>query len=214
MGKYTGPKCRLCRREGIKLFLRGERCFSAKCALVKRKYPPGIHGPGKGVKARITEYGRQLRAKQSAKRIYGLYEKQFFNYYQEATRKKGDTGSLLLILLEKRLDNVILRSGLVESRTKARQIVSHGYFLVNGKSVDIPSFSVSVGDIITIKEIKKKKTVIKDALATFSKRSKNIPSWMQVDVEKGEIKALSEPQRDDVMEHIDEKLIVEFYSKK
>lgn len=213
MGRYIGPKCRLCRREGSKLFLKGDRCHTSKCALTKRKYPPGVHGPkqsGRGA-ARLTEYGTQLRAKQSAKRIYGLLERKFYSYYIEAVRSKNDTGEQLLQLLETRFDNVIYRSGFVTSRSSARQIVCHGFFLVNDRMIDIPSYQVKIGDIIKFKETKNNKTFVKSI--GEQKNKQETPSWLQVDLASKTIKVLSLPKRDDFVENIDDKLIIEFYCR-
>lgn len=213
MGRYIDPKCKLCRREGAKLFLKGERCHSGKCALVKRKYAPGVHGPSKGTRGpRLTEFGQQLRAKQSAKRIYGLMEKQFSNYYQEAVRQKGDTGENLLALLESRIDNVIYRVGWSSSRDMGRQMVNHSLITVNDKKVDIPSFHVKAGDVIKFKDIKKNKTLVKNIKE--QKLPKDIPSWLEINNQEGRIKILGTPTKEDITETIDDKLIVEFYSRK
>lgn len=201
-------QCKQCRREGDKLFLKGERCQSAKCALVKRNYPPGVHGP-KG-NSSSTEYGQQLREKQKAKRIYNLRERQFSNYFEKAVQQKGDSASILLQSLEKRLDNVVYRLGFASSRVQARQLVNHGSFLVNSKSVDIPSFKVKIGDIIAIKgnKVNKKyfqKLVVKD--------TSNVPSWLYMDAVKKEGKVLSEPTIGTDQIKINFKSIVEFYSR-
>ena len=201
-----GPKCKLCRREGEKLFLKGERCESQKCAMTRRNYAPGQLGKNRFGKQ--TEYGRHLRAKQKARRIYGISEKQFVLYYEKADKNKEATGSALLKLLETRLDNVIYRAGFAKSRVQARQIVTHGHIKLNGKRVDIPSIMVKVGDIFEVKD-KKHPTLAK---ASENKKFKS-PAWLQVDTAnlKGEVLEL--PEVDDAEASIDTQLIVEFYSK-
>ena len=210
MASIFGPKCKICRREGAKLFLKGEKCYSSKCPFIKRKYPPGVHGP-KGV-ARLTEYAKQLRAKQRARKLYGVTEKQFFNYYQAASQKKGNKGIIFLSLLERRLDNVIYRAGIVSSRSLARQVISHANFLINGRPINIPSFILSEGDIIEIKKAKLNKRVfanLKDRLA-----KKEGSSWFNIDKQTGTIKILGTPRPDDFIEDINIKLIVEYYSRR
>lgn len=206
MARYTGPSCRLCRREGMKLFLKGDRCYTAKCAYTKRPTVPGQHG---GNRVKLSEYGLQLREKQKCKRVYGVLETQFSNYFDEASRKKGVTGDNLLGLLEVRLDNVIYRLGFAASRKQARQIVRHSHVEINGKKVNIPSYQVRVGEVITIKEKSSKLDVIKAA----AEANKNVPAWLKVDVDnlKGEVIAL--PTQEDIDIEIKENLIVEFYSK-
>ncbi len=210
MGKYLGPKCRLCRREGTKLFLKGEVCYTSKCPLVKRKYPPGIHGLKRT--GRLSEYGLQLREKQKAKRIYGILEKQFKNYFKKAYRQKGFTGENLLKLLEKRLDNVIYRAGFASSRSMARQIVNHGHILVNNHKVNIPSYQVKVNDVIKVKKTSRLFSQIKERVQAKIKQIE-LPSWFSVDEKNLEIKILSEPKAEDLPKDIDVRLIVEFYSK-
>ncbi|HDD45323.1 MAG TPA: 30S ribosomal protein S4 [Candidatus Desulfofervidus auxilii] len=208
MARYTGPVCRLCRREGVKLFLKGERCYTDKCALERRPYPPGQHGQ---MRIKKTDYGILLREKQKLKRIYGILEKQFHRYFEEAVRLKGITGENLLMLLERRLDNVVYRMGFANSRRQARQLVRHGHVLVNDEKVDIPSYLVEVGDIIKIREKSKDIPFIKEALEAVARRG--VPSWLEVDKERleGRVKAL--PTRDEIAIPVQEQLIVEFYSK-
>ena len=206
MARYTAANCRLCRREGQKLFLKGERCYSTKCALEKRNFPPGQHGQGR---KKVSEYGLQLREKQKTKRFYGLQETQFRNLFDKAERKKGITGENLLILLETRLDNVVFRLGFASSRKEARQLVTHGHFTVNGKKVNIPSYEVKAGDVIAVKEKSQsspKFKEIKDMTIT-------VPSWVTVDVQKLEGKVLNLPTRDEIDTPVAEHMIVELYSK-
>jgi len=206
MARYTDPSCRLCRREGQKLFLKGERCYSTKCSMEKRSFPPGQHGQGR---KKVSEYGLQLREKQKAKRFYGLQEAQFRNTFDKASRKTGITGENLLIMLETRLDNVVFRLGFASSRKEARQLVTHGHFQVNGKKVDIPSYAVSVGDVIKIKE----KSTNSPKFKEIKEMSITVPAWVSVDVEKLEGKIIAMPVRDDIDTPIAEHLIVELYSK-
>lgn len=208
MSKYIGPKCKLCRREGMKLFLKGERCYTDKCAYDRRPYAPGQHGHNK---PKFSEYGIRLREKQKVKRIYGIGERQFKGYVEEADRMKGITGENLLQLLERRLDNVVYRMGIAVSRSDARQLVRHNHILVNGKRVNIPSFLVKVGDEIEVREKSKNLIRIQEALKLADRRE--AVSWLEVD--KSNLKAVvkSLPQRSDVGEHINEQLIVEFYSR-
>ena len=208
MARYTEARCRLCRREGTKLFLKGDRCFTDKCAFERRPFSPGVHGR---VRKKLTDYAVQLREKQKVKRLYGLLEKQFKNYFKLANRQKGATGTNLLILLERRLDNVVYRLGLADSRIQARQLVRHGHFLVNGRKVNIPSFLVRENDVIEVKNKSKEKLVFKNALETMARKS--IPAWLEVDEGnlKGIVKAM--PTREDITFPINEQLIVELYSK-
>ncbi|MCT4544397.1 MAG: 30S ribosomal protein S4 [Vallitalea sp.] len=208
MARYRGAVCRLCRREGEKLFLKGERCYTGKCAIDRRPYAPGDHGKGRG---KISEYGLQLRQKQKAKRIYGVLEAQFRNYFAEADRRKGITGENLLIILETRLDNVVYRAGLGRSRTEARQIVRHNHITVNGKKVNIPSYQVKVGDVIEVKEKSLSIQRFKDIIETTGSRI--IPEWLDVDIENKTVKVISIPTRDQIDSNIEETLIVELYSK-
>jgi len=209
MAKILDPKCKQCRREGVKLFLKGEKCFSPKCPIIKRNYPPGIHGP-KG-RRRTTEYGTQLREKQKAKKIYGILERQFSNYYQEAMRRSGDTGEILQQLLETRFDNVIYRSGLATSRAQARQMVNHGLFLVNGKKVNIPSYGLRPKDEITIKPEKSESKAFADLEKRLEKYE--TPSWIHLDLKEKKVKILNIPTGEELEQTFSPRLIVEFYSK-
>lgn len=207
MGRHTGPSCKLCRREGAKLFLKGEKCATAKCPFSKRSYAPGQHG--QTVKRSISEFGLRLREKQKARRIYGISERQFRRYFENASTAKGSTGEKLLELLERRLDNVIWRSGLASSRYEARQIVRNGHVLINGKKVNIPSFTVKQGDLISVKE--KSHEFIKKIIESIKDRT--APGWITMDTEKLEGKVNAIPKRDDIDALIEERLIVEFYSR-
>lgn len=208
MAKYTAADCRLCRRENQKLFLKGDRCYSQKCALTRRAKIPGQQWAGR---KKITEYGSQLREKQKAKRIYGLQEKQFHKYYEEAERIKGVTGANMLIMLEERLDNVVYRMGIGVSRSQSRQLVNHGHITVNGKTVTIPSYSVRVGDVIAVKETKVNNAFFTE-LKTMKKPA-NLPKWLDFDITTLSGKILARPQREDVDLAIAEHMIVELYSK-
>ena len=208
MARYTGPACKLCRREGKKLYLKGERCTSGKCALERRNTAPGQHG---AAKKKMGEYGIQLREKQSTRRYYGVLEKQFKNYYEEAARKEGMTGENLLILLERRLDNTVYRMGLAESHRDARQLVLHAHFTLNGKKVNIPSILVKPGDVISVKEASRDSAKFK-ALAE-ALESKTAPKWLDVDKTNLTAKVVSFPARDDIDYDFNEQLIVELYSK-
>ena len=206
MSRYTDANCRLCRREGQKLFLKGDRCYSSKCAIDRRGYAPGQHGQGR---SKISDYGLQLREKQKAKRFYGLQETQFRNLFDKAARKTGITGENLLILLETRLDNVVFRLGFASSRKEARQLVNHGHFKVNGRKVNIPSYEVKAGDVITVKE----KSTSSPKFKEVKEMTITVPSWLTVDVEKLEGKILSVPTRAEIDTPVAEHLIVELYSK-
>ena len=208
MARYTGPACKLCRREGKKLYLKGERCTSGKCALDRRHTAPGQHGANN---KKLREYGRQLREKQTAKRYYGVLEKQFKNYYEEAARKEGMTGENLLVLLERRLDNAVYRMGFAESHRDARQLVLHAHFTLNGKKVNIPSILVKPGDVISVKESSRDSAKIK-ALAE-ALESKTAPKWLDVDKTNLTAKVVSFPAREDIDFDFNEQLIVELYSK-
>ncbi len=209
MARYTGSVCRLCRRENLKLFLKGDRCYSDKCAFDRRGYPPGQHGQRRGRKA--SDYGVQLREKQKVKRIYSLSEKQFRLTFQKADRLKGITGTNLLVLLERRLDNVVYRLGFVNSRSQGRQFVLHNHFLVNGKKVNIPSYLIKVGDVVEVKEKSRPVKVFGDSQEAVVRRG--IPQWLELDKEtlKGTVK--SYPVREDLTMPIQEQLVVELYSK-
>lgn len=202
-------KCKLCRRQGEKLFLRGERCNSAKCAIIRRNYPPGAHGQKRA--RRLTGYGIQLREKQKAKRLYGVMETQFRNYFEKSKKVKGDTSENLVKNLETRLDNVIYRLGFARSRAMARQMVSHGLFLINDKKVNIPSYSVVPNDIIKIKSNKESKKIFDNLKDRLKKH--DTPSWLLMDASKLEGKVLSLPAGDELKQIFDPKLIVEFYSR-
>jgi small subunit ribosomal protein S4 len=207
MARYHGPVCRQCRREGTKLFLKGDRCFTDKCAIERRNYPPGQHGQGR---PRFSDYGVQLREKQKVRRMYGLVEKQFARTMASATRLRGPTGENLLSLLERRLDNVIFRLGFATSRAEARQLVRHGHFLVNGKRASIPSMLLKPGAKITVREKSTKMTRIAGALEALEGRS--VPQWLEMDKDafEGTVKAM--PAREDITLPIQEQLIVELYS--
>ncbi|MCI8595279.1 MAG: 30S ribosomal protein S4 [Clostridia bacterium] len=206
MAKYTCADCRQCRREGQKLFLKGERCTSKKCAMERRPVPPGQHGMGR---KKASEYSVQLREKQKAKRAYGLLEKQFRSYYEEAERMRGVTGENMLALIERRLDNVVYRMGIGASRAQCRQIVNHGHITVNGKSVDIPSYQVKIGDVIAVSDAKKDNAIFKEL------RGARIvmPKWLEFNTETLVGKITDSPKREDIDLNINEQLIVELYSK-
>ena len=206
MARYTDANCRLCRREGQKLFLKGERCYSAKCAIEKRNYAPGQHGQSR---KKVSEYGLQLREKQKAKRYYGLQEKQFRNLFEKAARKQGKTGENLLIALETRLDNIVYRLGFAASRKEARQLVVHGHFTVNGKKATAPGMELKAGDVIKVKE----KSANSPKFKEVKDMAVTVPSWMSVEVEKLEGKIVSVPTREEIDASVAEHLIVELYSK-
>lgn len=206
MARYTGPSCRICRREGLKLFLKGDRCYTAKCAFERRGYAPGQHGQSR---KKLSNYGVQLREKQKAKRIYGMLEGQFRTYYEKADKKRGITGENLLRLLEMRLDNVVYRLGYGSSRKESRQLVTHGHFLVNGHKVDIPSYILSVNDVITVSE----KSRASEKFKVFAENPRTLPKWISGSAENFEGKVISEPAREDIDVPVNETLIVELYSK-
>jgi len=209
MARYTGPVCRLCRREGMKLFLKGERCYTGKCAIDRRAYAPGQHGQARAKKP--TEYGLQLREKQKARRMYGVMESQFRSYFDEAARRKGVTGENLLILLERRLDNVVFHLGFASSRPEARQLVNHGHFTVNGKKVDIASYSLRVGETVAVKEGSKSSPRIKQLLENLGSRT--VPGWLSLDANTAVGTIVTLPSREDIQIPIQEHLIVEKYSR-
>ncbi len=209
MARYTAASCRVCRRQGGKLFLKGTRCYTDKCGVEKRSYAPGQHG--KGQRTKLSNYGLQLREKQKVKKIYGILERQFRKYFQTASRSKGITGSKLLELLERRLDNVIFRSSFAASRPEARQIVMHGHVIVNNRKVDIPSYSVKTGDIVVIKQKEKTVKRIKESVEKLKDRP--YPGWVEVDKENVKAKITRLPERSDIAADIKEQLIVELYSK-
>ncbi|MBW1981102.1 MAG: 30S ribosomal protein S4 [Deltaproteobacteria bacterium] len=208
MARYTESVCRLCRRENLKLFLKGDRCYSDKCAFERRSYPPGQHGQGR---SKFSDYGLQLREKQKVKRMYGMLERQFRNYFHKAERQKGVTGTNLLILLERRLDNVVYRLGFANSRSQARQLVRHNHMLVNGRRVNIPSYLVKVGDIVEVKEKSRAMVPIVEAMEAVARRG--VPQWLELDKDtfKGTVKSF--PSREELTMPIQEQLIVELYSK-
>ena len=208
MARYTGAVCRLCRREGMKLYLKGDRCYSDKCAFVTKESAPGQHGTSR---KKVSEYGMQLREKQKVKRIYGIQEKQFRIYYGKALRMQGVTGDNLLTLLERRLDNVVYRLGLASSRVDARQLVRHGHFTVNGRKVNIPSFLVKEGQMITVKEGSRKSPKFEAIAASLA--HKNPPSWLEIDKDNMVGKVVSMPTREDIDLLINEQLIIELYSR-
>ena len=209
MARYTGAVCRLCRRDGVKLFLKGSRCFSDKCAIDKRNFPPGQHGQARAKK--IVGYGLQLREKQKAKRIYFTLEGQFRSYYEKASNRTGVTGELLLQQLERRLDNVAYRLGYAISRRQARQVVRHGHVQVNGKKVNIPSFQVKVGDVVEIREGSKKMDILESS-KNFAAGMAS-PQWLQIDRDSFSGKVIALPKREDIQLPVNEQLIVELYSK-
>ncbi|MGL4722599.1 MAG: 30S ribosomal protein S4 [Desulfovibrionaceae bacterium] len=208
MAKYTEAKCRQCRREGVKLYLKGERCYTEKCSYERRPYAPGQHGRNR---KKISDYGLQLREKQKVRRIYGVLEKQFYLCFLEADRNKGVTGTVLLQTLECRFDNIIYRVGLANSRNQARQFITHGFFLINGRRVNIPSIQLSVGDTITVLEKYRENVVIMESQGVIARRG--LPTWLDFNVENltAVVKVL--PQREDIQAPIDEHLIVEYYSR-
>jgi small subunit ribosomal protein S4 len=210
LARYREAKCRLCRREGMKLFLKGERCFKETCAIEKRNWPPGQHG--RDHRPKTVGYGVQLREKQKVKRIYRVLENQFSNYFAKASKKKGITGEALLVTLERRLDNVVCRLGFATSRDQARQLVTHGHVLVNGKKLDICSAQVNAGDVITLKERTRKVQQIQDSVASVGGRG-GVPAWLELDAQNLKGTVLSLPKREDVQFPIEENLIVELYSK-
>jgi small subunit ribosomal protein S4 len=208
MARNTDPSCKQCRREGDKLFLKGERCESDKCAMERRPYPPGEHGRGR---IKETEYLLQLREKQKAKRIYGIFERQFRRYYDKASRQKGITGENLLLLLESRLDSTVFRGGFASSRKDARQLVRHGHIKVNGRKVNIPSFHVKEGDVVELKD--KSKDIVRVLQAIKSAEGRKIVPWLKVDFDKRRIEVVAQPDRENIEVPVKESLIVELYSK-
>jgi len=218
MAKNTGPACKLCRREGEKLFLKGERCFSPKCAFDRRSFAPGQHGRtggrsgrGGGGTGRESDYAKQLRAKQKARRIYGIYEAQFRRYYGKALKARGVTGLMLLQILESRLDNVVFRLGFASSRAQARLLVTHGHFMVNGRRTDIPSMTLNAGDVITIREGSRDATYFKDLTALAETR--NFPAWLNRELNSLTGTVVRLPERPEIDGNLNEQLIVEYYSR-
>jgi small subunit ribosomal protein S4 len=212
MGKYTGPICKLCRREGEKLFLKGQRCFTPKCAFERRGFPPGEHGRDSQFRRRReSEYNRQLREKQKTRRVYGVSERQFRRYFRTALQKRGLTGEILLQMLERRLDNVVYRLGYAESRSQARQLVTHGHFNVNDRRTDVPSMIVRPGDRIEVREGSRKRTYFKDLPPIADART--VPSWLDRDLAGLSGKVVNNPERTDVDTTINDQLIIEYYSR-
>ena len=209
MAKYTGPACRQSRREGVKLFAKGERCFTEKCAMNRRTGVPGQHG---AARKKVSEYGLQLREVQKAKRYYGIPERQFRNYFKMADAKEGMTGENLLTLIERRLDNVVFRMGMGESRRDARQLVTHGHFLVNGKKADIASMILRAGDVVTVKDTSRKSDKIKSLIENLDNRT--FPAWLDVDKQNVTATITTLPKREDIDFPFEEHFIVEWYSKK
>ncbi len=208
MARYREASCRICRREGEKLFLKGDRCYSEKCAVERRKYPPGQHGQGY---RKLSDYGVQLREKQKVRKIYGLLERQFRRYFYEAERRKGITGEILLQLVESRLDNIVYRMGFAPNRRRARQLISHGHIVVNGKEINLPSYQVKEGDSVSVKDSSRDMPEIIDSLSKVEHRG--IPAWVEVDSVNHTGKVLRIPARDEIQLPIQEQLIVELYSK-
>lgn len=208
MARYSGALCRICRREAEKLFLKGDRCYTEKCAIERRQYPPGQHGQRR---SKLSDYGVQLREKQKVRKIYGLLEKQFRSTFGRAERKKGVTGEVLLQLLESRLDNVVHRMGFAPNRNSARQLVTHGHFLVNGRKVDIASFAVRVGDVVELKEASRNIVIINDNVSKMEHRG--VPVWLEMDFQSFKGKVTQVPTREDIQLTANEQLIVELYSK-
>ena len=218
MGRNLDPKCRQCRRVGEKLYLKGERCDTQNCAMVKRKYPPGVHGPKQRI--RLSEYGLQLREKQKARKTYGMLERQFRSYFKKASKMQGDAGYNFLNLLEHRLDNVVFKAGLAASRDLARQAITHGHILVNGKKLSIPSYIVKIGDLISVKDssflkksFEEKRQALQHSSGQAKKDQNELPSWMVFDTENKAFKIISDIGEEDIPKNIDIRLIVEFYSK-
>jgi small subunit ribosomal protein S4 len=208
MARYTGPLCRICRRESEKLFLKGDRCYTDKCGIERRRYTPGMHGQ---TRRKLSDYGLQLREKQKLKQVYGVLERQFKRYFHMAERMRGVTGGILLQLLERRLDNVVYRLGFAANRRQARQLITHGHFTVNGRKVTIPSYLVRVGDLISPKESSTKLGVIQESVAKAEHRG--FPSWLEMNVDTLKGKVLHLPKREEIALPVQEQLIVELYSK-
>jgi small subunit ribosomal protein S4 len=211
MARYIESVCKLCRREGEKLFLKGERCFSPNCSVERRAYPPGAHGPQRQFRRKASDYALQLREKQKARRIYGVLERQFRRYFGDAERRRGLTGTNLLVTLESRLDNVVYRLGLADSRAQARQFVRHGHILVNGQRTNIPSYVTSPGDIVVVTEASKNSPLFQGISETLNDRM--VPSWLSLDAEKLMGTVVSVPSREEIDVSLEEQLIVEYYSR-
>jgi len=211
LARYTDSVCKLCRLEGEKLFLKGDRCFSQKCSFERRSYPPGLHGRQAQFRRKESDYRMQLRAKQKARRVYGVYERQFRRYFREAQSQKGLTGQNLLAILESRLDNVIYRLGMASSRSQARQMISHGHFDVNGRKTDVSSYLVSPNDVIAVRESSKKNIFFKEIAQNLD--GSRVPDWLQLDAPALSARVVSTPTRDHIDATLDEQLIVEYYSR-
>ena len=212
MARYNGPVCKLCRREGEKLFLKGERCYTPKCAMERRAYPPGQHGKNaQWSRSKESDYGRQLRAKQKARRVYGVLERQFRRYYRQAIKSRGLTGLTLLQILESRLDNVIYRMGYASSRAQARQLVTHGHFVVNGRRTDVPSMQIKPGDVIEVREGSRSKVLLKELMALAEERP--TPEWITRNLSNMSGGIIRLPERTEIDANLNEQLIVEFYSR-
>ncbi len=213
MARYTGPVCKLCRREGDKLFLKGARCFSPKCAMERRAYPPGQHGRGFGMRRRrrASDYARQLREKQKARRIYGVLERQFRRYYREAMRRTGMTGENLLVILESRMDNVVYRMGFADSRAQARQLIQHGHIDLNGRRTDVPSALLKPGDVVSVHQRSWRLKYFKELLAVMDKRQ--VPAWVAIEPPQLTGRVLALPTREAIEQPLNEQLIVEYYSR-
>ncbi len=211
MARFTKAVCKLCRREGEKLFLKGERCYSSKCAIEHRNYPPGMHGKSSQFRRRVSDYALQLREKQKARRIYGVLERQFRRYFKIAAKMPGKTGATLIVTLERRLDNVVFRLGFATSRAQARQLVQHGHFCVNGRRTNIPSLLVKPGDLIEVREQSKKLTYFNDLVQELAHVSP--PDWLRLDMANASGEVLSIPNREEISVPFDEQLIVEYYNR-
>jgi len=211
MARYSDAVCKLCRREEQKLFLKGERCLGPKCAIERRNYPPGEHGKQATFRRKVSDYGRQLREKQKARRIYGVMEKQFRRYFREATRRKGLTGATLLVILESRLDNVVYRLGFADSRAQARQLVRHGHFDVNGRKTNIPSYNVRPGDVISVRENSRSNQYFRDRMQIVE--GSRAPEWLRLNLAAMSGSMVVEPSREDIEIPLNEQLIVEYYSR-
>ena len=211
MARYRGPACKLCRREGAKLFLKGARCFTAKCAFEKRSYPPGMHGRSRRFRRKTTDFGTQLREKQKARRMYGVMERQFRRYFKDAERRKGVTGANLLQILESRLDNIVYRLGFAGSRAQARQLVTHGHFAVNDKKTDIPSYLVKPGDEIAVRGKSKQNAYFESVAQEMEHRF--VQEWLSVDISTLSGRVLALPSREEIEAHLNEQVITEYYSR-
>lgn len=212
MARYTDPVCKLCRAEGQKLFLKGERCLTPKCSIDRRPYPPGEHGKKATFRRKTSDFGMQLREKQKARRFYGLMEKQFRSYFKKASSRKGLTGTILLTLLENRFDNVVYRLGFADSRPQARQLIRHGHFQINGRKTDIPSFQVNVGDVVEVRSTSQSKMYFKERAQAMQATSQT-PGWLSISPADMKGSILAEPSREDIDIPLNEQLIVEYYSR-